>query len=69
MRGNFELLYSTGKVYIKKIRKFTVLKLILFLALVGTSSGAGFGPLPASGNAYLDAPKAIPFDIVALKKN
>ena len=42
---------------------------MLFLILARTSSGAELGPLPASDNAHIDAPKAIPFDLAALKKN
>lgn len=42
---------------------------MLTIALTGTAIGAEIGPLPASGNAHLNAPKAIPFDIPALKKN
>ena len=51
------------------IQRIAALALLLFLVLAGTSSGAEFGPLPASDNAHIDAPKAIPFDIPALKKN
>lgn len=53
----------------KEIRKFALPALMLFLALAGTSSGSEIGPLPASDNAHIDAPKAIPFDLPALKKN
>ena len=53
----------------KGICKFAVLTMMLFLALAGTSCGAEFGPLPASDNAHINAPKAIPFDLPALKKN
>jgi hypothetical protein len=60
---------STGKVAMKRTRRFALLTLMLFLVLAGTSSGAELGPLPASGNAHIDAPKAIPFDLPALKKN
>jgi hypothetical protein len=53
----------------KGIRRFALLTLMLFLALAGTSPGAYFGPLPASDNTYIDALKAIPFNLPALKKN
>ena len=53
----------------KGIGKLSVLILILCLALTGTSTGAELGPLPASDQAHLDAPKAIPFNIPSLKKN
>jgi hypothetical protein len=50
--------------------KILIAILILGAALLtGTASGAELGPLPASDNAHIDAPKAIPFDLTALKKN
>ncbi|MCE5282811.1 MAG: hypothetical protein LLG93_11985, partial [Deltaproteobacteria bacterium] len=51
------------------IRMLGILSLLLGLGLGGTASGAELGPLPASGNAHLEAPKAIPFDIPSLKKH
>lgn len=53
----------------KRTRRLAVLTLMLFLFWAGSSSGAELGPLPASDNAHIDAPKAIPFDLPALKKN
>jgi len=51
------------------IRTLGLLSLLLGLGLGSTASGAELGPLPASGNAHLEAPKAIPFDIPSLKKH
>ena len=51
------------------IRWFAVMVMALFIALAGTSSGSEMGPLPAGDNAHIDAPKNVPFDLPALKKN
>ena len=53
----------------KMIRRFTVLTLFVFLALAGRLPGAELGPLPLSDKAHINSPKAIPFDLPALKKN
>lgn len=45
------------------------LALLLGLALPGPAGGAALGPLPANDSVHLKAPKAIPFDLAALKKN
>ena len=53
-----------------KKTKILVAILILGAALLpGTASGAELGPLPESDDAHINAPKAIPFDLAALKKN
>ncbi|MDA8125767.1 MAG: amidohydrolase family protein [Deltaproteobacteria bacterium] len=53
----------------RRIGRFVFLGLVLFFAAAGTSWGAELGPLPKSDEAHLDAPKAIPFDLPALKRN
>jgi hypothetical protein len=49
--------------------RFAALTIMFFFALVVPLSGQEIGPLPASDDAHIDAPKAIPFDLPALKKN
>jgi hypothetical protein len=53
----------------KRIQRLAVSALAFWLVLAGTSPGAEIGALPARDNAHIDAPKAIPFDLLALKGN
>ena len=53
----------------KRMDRVVAAAMMLFLVSAGPVIGAELGPLPASDKAHLDAPKAIPFDLPALKKN
>jgi hypothetical protein len=51
------------------VRTLLIITVLLFSGLAAGSAGAELGPLPADGAAHLEAPKATPFDIPALRKN
>lgn len=53
-----------------KLKNKFVMVLVLWTVLLAwTSSEAELGPLPASDNGHIDAPKAVPFDLPKLKNN